>query len=320
MIKSLGILTSGGDAPGMNNAVRAIVKTSLKKNIKPYLIYDGFRGLMEGKIEEATSKSVSKITDRGGTILGSARLPEFKDPEMKKEAVKKFKKLGIDALVVIGGDGSYLGAAGLTELGLPCIGLPGTIDNDIAATDWTIGFDTALTTIVESIDKLKSTADSHQRAMIVEVMGRNCGDLALYAGIAVGVEIISTPENKISEKEIIKQIIEAREKDFKRDIIILVTENIYDVNKLAKKAEKETGIVTRSLVLSNLQRGGTPSARDRILASKMGVYAVEEMIKGKQGVAVCEVDGKLISKDIIEAVKETRPNRDDLINIIKLIK
>ncbi len=317
MIKSIGILTSGGDAPGMNNAVRSIVKTCFKNDIKPYLIYEGYKGLVEGNIEEATLTSVSRISNIGGTILGSARLPEFKEESVRKKAVKNFNEKGIDALIVIGGDGSYMGAAKLTEMGIPCVGLPGTIDNDIACTDWTIGFDTALTMVVEAIDRVKVTANSHSRCMIIETMGRHCGDLAIFGALAGGVEVISVPEKKLSETEIIEQVAAARNKDNKREIIVLVTEHLYDVSKLAIKIEKETKIITRELVLANLQRGGTPTAKDRVLGTIMGVFAVEELIANKKGIAVCEVNNKLVSKDILEAIKEKAPSRLKEIEAVK---
>ncbi len=318
MIKSIGILTSGGDAPGMNNAIRSIVKTCFKKNIKPYLIFEGYKGLVEGNIEEATLTSVSGITNIGGTILGSARLPEFEEVSVREKAIKNFKEKGIDALIVIGGDGSYMGAAKLTEMGIPCVGLPGTIDNDIACTDWTIGFDTALTMIVEAIDRVKITANSHSRCMIIETMGRYCGDLAIFGALASGAEVLSVPEHQLSEDEVVKQVAQARNKDNKREIIVLVTEHLYDVSKLAIKIEKETKIVTRSLVLSNLQRGGTPTAKDRVLATIMGVFAVEELMANKKGIAICEVDNKLVSKDILEAIKEKSPSRAKQINAVNM--
>lgn len=319
MIKKIAILTSGGDSPGMNTAIKSIVNTSIKKGIETYIVFEGYKGLAEGNFKKIDIKDVKFIGDKGGTFIYSARFPEFKEIEIRKIAVKKMNDEGIDALVAIGGDGSYMGAAKLTEMGISTIGLPGTIDNDIPSTDYTIGFYTALNTIVNSLDKIRETAESHKRAKIVEVMGRNCGDLAINAAIATGAEVLSTSERKLSEEEIIVQVKEAREKG-NRSIIVVVTENIYDVNKLAKRIEKETNIETRATIIGHSQRGGSPVPEDRILATKMGGFAIEELIAGKTGVAVNIVNNKLETMNILEIVKMKRDSKEELFRKYDLTK
>ncbi len=319
MIKKIAILTSGGDAPGMNTAVKAVVNAAIEKGLEPYIVYEGYLGLTTGNFKKVEKKDVKFIGDKGGTIIYSARLPEFKEIEVREKAVAKMQEEGIDALVAIGGDGSYMGAAKLTEMGIKTIGLPGTIDNDIASTDFTIGFHTALNTIVRALDQTRDTAESHNRAKIVEVMGRYCGDLAINAAIATGAEVLSTAERKLSEEEIIAQIKQAREAG-NRSIIVVVTEHLYDVDALAKRVQEETGIEARATVLGHPQRGGTPTAEDRILASRMGAYAVERLLAGETGVAVNLVDNKLSTKDILEVVKMERPSREELFNQYDLIK
>lgn len=319
MIKKIAILTSGGDAPGMNTAVRAVVNAAIEKGLDPYVVYEGYLGLTSGNFKKVDKKEVKFVGDRGGTFIYSARFPEFKEIEVREKAVAKMKEEGIDALVAIGGDGSYMGAAKLTEMGIRTIGLPGTIDNDIASTDFTIGFHTALNTIVKALDQTRDTAESHNRAKIVEVMGRNCGDLAINAAIATGAEVLSTSERHLSEEEIIAQIKLAREAG-NRSIIAVVTENQYDVPALAKRVEQETGIETRGTVIGHPQRGGIPTAEDRILASRMGAFAVERLLDGETGVAVNIVDNKLSTKDILEVVKMPRPSREELLNQYDLIK
>ena len=319
MIKKIAILTSGGDAPGMNNAVKSIVNTSLKKGLKPYLVYEGFLGLTNGNFKEVEKMDVKFFSTLGGTSIYSARYPEFKEVGVRKVAIEKMKEHGIDALVAIGGDGSYMGAAKLTKMGIKTIGLPGTIDNDIASTDYTIGFHTALNTIVDALDKTRDTSESHKRANVVEVMGRNCGDLAIHAAIATGVEVLSVPERKLSETEIASQVKKAR-KEGHRSIIILVTENMYDIDKLAKKIETSSKVETRALSLRHMQRGGTPVAEDRTLATTMGAFAVEKLIEGKTGVAVNIKDNILSTKDILEVVKMKRPSNKELLNFYDLSK
>ncbi len=292
MVKCIGVLTSGGDAPGMNAAVRAVARTCLNKGIEVYGVQLGFKGLHEGNFIKFDCKSTRNIINLGGTFLKSARFPEFKDPEIRKEAIAQMQKVGMEALVVIGGDGSYQGALRLTEMGVNCIGIPGTIDNDIPDTDFTIGFDTALNTIVDALDRLRDTSSSHQRCTILEVMGRNCGDLAVHAGLGTGAEIIVTSEIGYDQRKVIERLKAAKKSD-KTHALVVITEHITDVHELAKVIEFETGFETRANVLGHMQRGGRPSARDRVLASRMGVFAVEMLENGKGGLCVSEVNGQI---------------------------
>ena len=312
MIKKIGVLTSGGDAPGMNSAIRAVVRLCLTNGIEAYGIYDGYAGLYQDKIEKLDRKSVSDVINRGGTFLGSARFPEFKEESIRKEAIKNLEKYGIEALVVIGGDGSYMGAKKLSEMGYPCIGIPGTIDNDIAGSDYTIGFMTCLNTIVDAVDRLRDTSSSHNRISIVEIMGRYCGDLTLWAAIAGGSEYVIVPEVEYSEDELLAQIAEGKEKG-KTHAIIAITEHVTDVNELAKHIEEKTGRETRATVLGHIQRGGAPIAFDRVLASRMGAYSVELLMQGKSARCVGIQNGQLVDHDIIECLEDMqRPFRQDL--------
>ena len=305
MVKSIGILTSGGDAPGMNAAVRAVARACLNKGIEVYGVEQGFKGLYEGTFIKFDRRTTRNIINQGGTMLRSARFPEFKDEEVRKVAVKQLEKAGIEALVVIGGDGSFNGAMRLTEMGVNCIGIPGTIDNDIPRTEVTIGFDTALNTIVDALDRLRDTSDSHQRCTILEVMGRRCGDLAVWCGIACGVELIITREKGYDEEKIIERLRVSKQSD-KKHAIVVITEGMTDVHALAKKVEAATGFETRANVLGHMQRGGRPTARDRVLASRMGIFAVELLEAGRGGECVALVDGNLVGLDIIETLSKPR--------------
>lgn len=307
MIKKIAILTSGGDAPGMNPTIRAIVRSANVNNIEAYLVLNGYKGLVEGDIKPANSINLDHYINRGGTCIFSARYPEFKDPEVRLKAKQKLDQLGIEALVVIGGDGSYQGAQLLNNIGIKTIALPGTIDNDISSTDFTIGFDTTLNTIVENIDKIRDTSRSHQRATIVEVMGRYAGDLAVYSGIATGSELIITSENKMGVDEIAK-VIDQQINHLKKDsVIVIATEHIYpDVNAIAKEIETKTGVCTRATVLGHLQRGGTPSAMERYMATKMGDFAIELLIKDQSGLAIGLVKNELTAFPILEALSKER--------------
>ena len=305
MVKCIGVLTSGGDAPGMNAAIRAVTRTCLNKGIKIYGVRLGYKGLTEGDFIEFDRHSTRNIINIGGTFLKSARFPEFKDPEVRKLAIEKMKEVGMEALVVIGGDGSYNGALKLTEMGINCIGIPGTIDNDIPDTDFTIGFDTALNTIVDTLDKLRDTSASHQRCTILEVMGRRCGDLAVHAGLACGAEMIITSESGFNEEELIETLKQSK-KQSKNHAIVVITEHITDVFELAKRVEEATGFETRSNVLGHMQRGGRPSAQDRVLATRMGIKAVELLEEGKGGLCVSTVKGDLIGLPITEVLAHKR--------------
>lgn len=312
MVKRIGVLTSGGDAPGMNAAIRAVTRVALSQGIEVYGIYDGYRGLVEGYIEPLTRENVSDILDRGGTILGSARLPEFKDPAVQDQAVAQLQKRGIEAVVVIGGDGSYRGALALTEKGINCIGLPGTIDNDITCTDFTIGFDTALYTVVEAVDKLRDTSSSHHRCSVVEVMGNRCGDIALWAGIACGAEIVITAQTGFEETEVLEQLKEFDVVKKKNHAIVIISEKITDVEAFAKKVSQNTGFSGRATVLGHVQRGGSPTPFDRVLASRMGEKAVDLLAAGIGGQCVGIKDNQIIAIPIKEALDIPRASRKKL--------
>lgn len=315
MVSKIGVLTSGGDAPGMNAAIRGVVRAGLSEGLEVYGIYDGYQGLHQNRIEKLNRTSVSDIINKGGTFLGSARFPEFKEEKVRQQAIQNLKMHGIDALVVIGGDGSYMGAKKLTEMGFPCIGLPGTIDNDIPGTDYTIGYLTALNTVVEAIDRLRDTSSSHQRISIVEVMGRHCGDLTLAASIAGGCEYFITPEIGLDKENLLAKIKEGIYKG-KKHAIIAITELMTDTNELAKYIEAETGRETRATILGHIQRGGQPRAFDRILASRMGAYAVELLINGEGGRCVGIQNDNLVHHDITDAIDNMRrPFRKDLYDV-----
>ena len=319
MIKKIGVLTSGGDAPGMNSAVRAVTRTCLSHGIEVFGIYDGYAGLHAGNVEKLDRYSVSDVINRGGTFLGSARFPEFKEEKVRKETIKVLEAHGIEALIVIGGDGSYMGALKLSEMGFPCIGIPGTIDNDIAGTDFTIGFMTCLNTIVDAVDRLRDTSSSHNRISIVEIMGRHCGDLTLWAAVAGGSEYVIVPEKGFSEDSLIKQLQVGEEKG-KKHAIIAITEHIADINSLAARIEERTKRETRATILGHIQRGGTPMAFDRVLGSRMGSYAVELLREGKSARCIGIQNSKMVDHDITECLQEMeRPFRQDLYDLSKVL-
>ncbi|MCO6549220.1 MULTISPECIES: 6-phosphofructokinase [Gilliamella] len=317
MIRKIGILTSGGDAPGMNAAIRGVVRTALSEGLDVFGVYDGYMGLCEDRIVQLKRSSVSDIITRGGTFLGSARFPEFKDKAVRQKAIANLKKHQIDALVVIGGDGSYMGAMRLTEEGFPCIGLPGTIDNDIRGTDYTIGYFTALSTAVEAIDRLRDTCSSHNRISVIEIMGRDCGDLTLNAAVAGGCEFMIIPEVSYTKEDLIEEIKLGFAKG-KKHAIVTVTEHMCDVNQLAVDIEAAVHHETRATVLGHVQRGGSPVPYDRILGSRMGAYAVELLLQGYAGRSVGVQNGKLVHHDIIDAINNMkRPFDMDLYNTAK---
>lgn len=305
-MKSIAVLTSGGDAPGMNPAVRAVVRTACQRGIKVYGVDRGYTGLINGDIHEMNLRSVSDIITRGGTILYSARCPEFKTEEGLQKAVATCKKFGIDGMVIIGGDGSFRGARDLSLRGIPCIGLPGTIDNDISCTDYTIGYDTCLNTIVQMVDRIRDTSESHDRCAVVEVMGRGAGYLALEAGIAVGATSIIVPEVEYDiERDVIARIREFQ-KTGKKHFIVIVAEGVGGTAEIAKKIEAETGVESRATILGHVQRGGSPTARDRIMASQMGSRAVDLLTQGIGNRVVGIRDNKIVDFDIFEALKMTK--------------
>ena len=305
-MKSIAVLTSGGDAPGMNPAVRAVVRTACQRGIKVYGVDRGYTGLINGDIHEMNLRSVSDIITRGGTILYSARCPEFKTEEGLQKAVATCKKFGIDGMVIIGGDGSFRGARDLSLRGIPCIGLPGTIDNDISCTDYTIGYDTCLNTIVQMVDRIRDTSESHDRCTVVEVMGRGAGYLALEAGIAVGATSIIVPEVEYDiERDVIARIREFQ-KTGKKHFIVIVAEGGGGTAEIAKKIEAETGVESRATILGHVQRGGSPTARDRIMASQMGSRAVDLLTQGIGNRVIGIRDNKIVDFDIFEALKMTK--------------
>lgn len=302
-MKKIAVLTSGGDAPGMNAAVRAVVRKAIFEGIEVAGIYNGYQGLIEGKIKPMELGTVGDIIQRGGTMLRSARCPEFREAEGREKAVQQIKAHGIEGLVVIGGDGSFRGAYELTLLGIPCVGVPATIDNDIKGTDFTIGFDTALNTIIEAIDKIRDTATSHERSFIIEVMGRDAGDLALWAGLAGGAETILIPEEKFEVPDIIERL-ESGTGRGKKHSIIVVAEGVMSAHELATILQEQGNIETRVSVLGHIQRGGSPSGRDRVIASQFGARAVEVLKKGGGGVAIGIQNHQVIEYDLQDVFEE----------------
>ena len=297
--KRIGVLTSGGDAPGMNAAIRAVARTALARGVEVMAIYRGYSGLIDGDIKSLELRDVSNIINKGGTMLYSDRCPEFKTKEGMQKAVDTCHRFGIDGIVAIGGDGTFRGATELTAHGIPCIGIPGTIDNDITSTDSTIGFDTAMNTVTELIDKLRDTCESHARCNVVEVMGRGAGDIALCTGIASGATQVVIPEFPHDDNSICKKIRKGRDIG-KRNFIVVVSEGVGReyAPALAKKIEAETGVETKFARLAHIVRGGNPTLRDRVLASRMGVAAVEELLRGNSNLVICERDSKIVSTEI----------------------
>ncbi|MCI5839573.1 MAG: 6-phosphofructokinase [Peptoniphilaceae bacterium] len=310
-MNTIGILTSGGDAPGMNSAIRAIVRTAINNDLRVKGIRNGYDGLMHGDIYEMNVSSVADIIQKGGTILGTARSLEFKEPEGQKKGAQILKDYGIDGLIVIGGDGSFKGALALSKLGINTIAIPGTIDNDMGYTDFTIGFFTAVETIIDAIGKLRDTSSSHGRAAIIEVMGRNCGDLALYAGLAGGAESIIVPEHEFSMDDIVSKV-QHGVKRGKLHHLITLAEGVGDPYEVAKEVNLKTGVETRVTVLGHVQRGGAPAAPDRLLGATMGAKAVELLLENQSGIAIGFSDGKLKSTPISEAVKLGRHLNESL--------
>lgn len=319
-IKTIGVLTSGGDAPGMNAATRAVVRTALARGMRVMGIRKGYNGLINGDIFEMDARSVSDTIQRGGTILYTARCLEFLEPEGQQRGADMCNVFGIEGLVVIGGDGSFRGAEKLAGLGINTICIPGTIDLDIACTEYTIGFDTAVNTAMEAIDKIRDTSTSHERCSIVEVMGRNAGYIALWCGIVNGAEDILLPEKEnISEDDLIVRILQNRKKGKKHNLII-VAEGIGGSAALAERIEKVTGIAARATILGHLQRGGSPSAVDRMHASMMGAYAVDLLSEGKTNRVVAFQKGRYVDYDISEALAMTKDIDDFKIGVSRLLE
>ena len=321
-MKAIGILTSGGDAPGMNAAIRAVVRTAIYYGYKVYGIERGYAGLLEKDFREMDLSSVGDIIQKGGTVLKSSRCDEFRTEEGRAKAVKILEEFGVESLVVIGGDGSFTGANKLSQLGVHTIGIPGTIDNDLAYTDYTIGFDTATNTVIDAIGKLRDTSSSHDRVNIIEVMGRHCGDLALFAGIAGGAESIIVPEMNTSTEDIVKKLKTTQKRGKKHSIIVLAegAENIEGgALGLRSALTIEDKADVRITVLGHVQRGGSPSAFDRILASKLGNKAVELLIEGKSGRVVGIKDNNIIEMDIDESLSMKKTFDEDMYEMAKIL-
>lgn len=327
-IKTIGVLTSGGDAPGMNAAIRAIVRTALDSGIKVKGILRGFNGLMKKSVVNMELRSVSGTLQRGGTILFSARCPEFVEDAGVEQGKKNCIELGIDGIIVCGGDGSFRGARDLSLKGIPCVGVPCTIDNDIAASEYTIGFDTAVNTVVEIIDKLRDTSQSHQRCSVVEVMGHNCGDIALHSAIACGAECVIIPEVKHDLERDVLGMMENAIRIGKTHFIIIVAEGVtgerankraMTAEQLARYIEEKTGVGTRATVIGHIQRGGTPTARDRVVASQMGSHAVNLLKEGVGNRVVVMNNNAIVDYDIYEALQMRRTFDMELLNTFQKI-
>ena len=312
--KKIGILTSGGDAPGMNAAIRAVTRSAIRKGFSVLGIRRGYNGLINGDMVEMTERRVSDIIQRGGTMLYTARCTEFRYEEGLQTAKKNCEAAGLAGIVVIGGDGSFRGAADLSARGIPCVGLPGTIDNDISCTEYTIGYDTAMNTAMEMVDKIRDTAQSHDRCSVVEVMGRNAGYIALNTGVAVGATYIVTTEVPFTVDKICERMKESQ-KTGKKHFIIMVSEGIGESVNLAKEIESKTGIESRATILGHVQRGGAPTVRDRVVASQMGYYAVELLDRGIGNRVVAMQGGKIVDYDIHQALQMKKPFELDLYNI-----
>ncbi len=300
-MKTIGVLTSGGDAPGMNAAIRSAVRTAISLGMNVKGIIRGYNGLIDGEIIDLDARSVSDVINRGGTMLYTARSPRFKEEEGILAAVETCKKEGIEGLVVIGGDGSFRGARDLSQHGVPCVGVPGTIDNDISSTEYTIGFDTAMNTAMEMVDKLRDTSQSHDRCSVVEVMGRHAGHIALQTGIAVGATAILVPEIAFNLDDIVDKI-KRTQATGKQNFIIVVAEGVGDSEGIAKYIEEKTGVESRVSVLGHVQRGGTPTVRDRLRATQMANAAVHLLAKGIGNRVVAYKDNKIVDYDIFEAL------------------
>lgn len=312
--KRIGVLTSGGDAPGMNAAIRSVVRSGIDMGMEVVGIYRGYNGLISNDMEVMNLRSVSDIIHRGGTVLYTARCLEFKTEEGLNKAVEVCKEQGIDGIVVIGGDGSYRGARDLSLKGIPCVGIPGTIDNDIACSEYTIGFDTAMNTACEMVDKLRDTAQSHERCTVVEVMGRGAGHIALQTGIAVGASAIIVAEQPYDLDAIVEDMKKSRESG-KMHFIVVVSEGVGGVEDIAKKIQDKTGIESRATILGHVQRGGNPSVRDRVVATEMGYRAVKLLSQGIGNRVVAMKDSKIVDYDIFEGLNMHKEIDMDLYNI-----
>lgn len=317
-VKKIGVLTSGGDAPGMNAAVRAVTRAALAKGIEVVGIHRGYAGLIEDEVDPLGFRDVSNILQMGGTTLFSARSKIFQTEEGMQKAIENCLKHGIEGMVVIGGDGSFRGAAALSARGIPCIGIPGTIDNDISSTDYSIGFDTCVNCVTDLIDRIRDTMRSHERCSVVEVMGRNAGYIALHAGIATGAAFVMVPEVECTKEDVIEKIQHGRSLG-KTNFIIIVAEGVGHAEELSRYIQEQTGIVTRATILGHVQRGGSPSGRDRVLASQFGYYAVELLAAGKSNRVVGIHKEELVDYDIQEALLMKKEFPMDLFEMCETI-
>lgn len=313
--KAIAVLTSGGDAPGMNAAVRAVARAALCKGMRVIGVHRGYNGLLNGDVFEMNLRSVSDIIHRGGTILYTARSEEYNTPTGVKKAADTCRELGVEGVVVIGGDGSFRGARDLTSEGILCVGIPGTIDNDIACSEYTVGFDTAMNTAMDMIDRIRDTAQSHDRCSVIEVMGRRCGDIALQTGIAVGATAILVPEREYNLDTDVIQRMMATQKTGKKHFIVIVAEGVGNSDKIAEYIEEKTGVETRLTVLGHVQRGGMPTLRDRVVASAMGHKAVDLLSQGIGNRVVAMTNGKIVDYDITEALNMKRVFDNELYQI-----
>ncbi len=318
-IKTIGVLTSGGDAPGMNSAIRAVARTAAYHGITCLGIRRGYNGLINGDVTELTARSVNGIISKGGTMLFTARCPEFMTEEGVKKAASTCKYLGIDGIVAIGGDGTFRGARDLAAHGVHTIGVPATIDNDIASTQYSIGFDTACNTALDAIDKLRDTMQSHERCSVVEVMGRNAGHLALYVGIACGAQAVLVPEKPFDFDRDVLEKIRAGRINKRSHYIIIQAEGVGSAIETTERIAAETGIDTRLTILGHIQRGGSPTARDRVMASRFGEYAVRTLMEGKTNRVVCSVNSEICDIDINEALDMKKDLPEEMYNTSKIM-
>ncbi|AQY51299.1 6-phosphofructokinase [Listeria weihenstephanensis FSL R9-0317] len=317
-MKRIAVLTSGGDAPGMNAAARAVVRKGIYEGLEVYGIDYGFLGLVNGDIHKLDLGSVGDLLHRGGTFLYSARYPEFATEEGQLKGIEQLKKFGIEGLVVIGGDGSYHGAEALTKRGFPTVGIPGTIDNDISGTDFTIGFDTALNTVLDALDKIRDTATSHERTFIIEVMGRDAGDIALWSGLAGGAEAIIVPEHNFVMEDVVERLNKGLARGKKHSIIV-VAEGVISGNEFATQLAEYGDYHARVTVLGHVQRGGSPTAFDRVLASRLGARAVDLLMENRGGLAVGIKNNKIVENDITAVLKEKHVIDKDMFDLAQIL-
>ena len=317
-IHTIGVLTSGGDAPGMNAAIRAVVRTGAYHGIRVMGIKRGYNGLINGDMDDMDARSVSETLQKGGTILQTARCLEFKEEAGVRKGVEIAKVFGLDGLIVIGGDGSFRGALDLCRAGLPTVAVPGTIDNDIGCSEYTIGYDTCLNTVQDAVDKLRDTSTSHERCSVIEVMGRGAGYIALNAGIACGAEVVLVPEIPYDfDEDVLRPILEGKARGKKHSIIIVAEGVGVSVIEMAKEIQEKTGIEARATILGHVQRGGSPSVRDRVIASEMGSRAVELLMEGKSNRIVCMQNSKVVDVDIEEGLRMEKKLSEDIIKLAK---